>query len=247
MHKITIRKQAVIDLFSRQALNYDQHAHLQTKIAARLAAAFPNLKQPDVLEIGCGTGLLTKHLLSSYAGGRFLISDLSKAMLKQCEAACGQQPNIEYVVIDGEMDGQSPPFQTRFDLIVTSMTIQWFDAPQKSLTRLQALLKPGGHLLFTTIGPDLFPQWRAILQELELPSGLVEVPELPGLYAEEYHEMHFDNGLQFLENLKLTGATYPRQGYDSLTPGALRRALRLFDSKMESRADWHILYGHLYG
>lgn len=243
MNKITSHKEAVIERFSRQALNYERHARLQKNIALKLAASFPELERPDVLEIGCGTGLLTKHLLSSYSSGHFLISDLSKAMLNQCEKVCGRQHNIQYVVMDGEKTG----LEKRFDLIATSMTVQWFDTPQKSLAQLRSRLKPGGHLLFSTVGPNLFPQWRSILQELGLPCGLVDIPDIPGQYAEEFHEMHFENGMQFLDNLRYTGASHPRQGYHGLTPGSLRRAIRLFESKMACRADWHILYGHLRG
>ncbi len=62
---------------------------------------------------------------------------------------------------------------------------------------------------------------------------------------EETHQMRFANGVQFLQNLKSTGASTPRRDYGGLTAGQLRGAIRAFETKKQAVADWHILYGRL--
>ncbi len=242
MNKIDFHKRKVVERFSLTALDYERHAQLQKLVAARLASFFPKLEHPDILEIGCGTGYLTAHLLAHYPGAVCEITDLSQAMLDQCAQNFRDHKHLQF----GLMDGERPDLGKRYDLIATSMTPQWFTQPANSLARLRGLLKPRGVLLYSTIGPDLFPQWRSVLRELGLPCGLVEPGDLPGVIDEEIHQMRFESGVQFLQNLKVTGASMPRPGYLALSAGELRSAIRLFETKKQARADWHILYGRLY-
>jgi len=243
MASIPSYKETVIGRFSGQAHVYEQHARLQELVAARLAHYLPQLEQPQILEVGCGTGFLTRHLLAAYSDGEFLITDLSQNMLDECADNSGVFERLQYSV----MDGEHPCVDKKFDLIITSMTAQWFDTPLESLLRLIRLLKPGGHLLYSTIGPDLFPQWRDVLRDLGLPCGLLVIPDLPGVFAEDCPCSQFESGLAFLTSLKLTGASHPRSDYAQLSAGELRRALRLFETRMNCRCNWHILYGHLRG
>ena len=243
MNKVTFHKQDVVEQFGQRAMHYGQHAKLQKRVADRLAQFFPDLERPDILEIGCGTGFLTQHLLANYPDARFDITDLSPAMLDRCASNISPQANLHFSL----MDGEQPDGSSRYDLIATSMTAQWFEQPEKSLAELRAMLKPEGYLLYSSVGSNLFPQWRFVLQELGYPCGLVEVGEMPGVIDEEQHQMKFTSGVQFLQNLKMTGASTPHQDYRGLSAGELRRAIRLFETKMQSRADWHILYGQLRG
>lgn len=243
MNRFTPHKRSVLRRFSQCASGYEREAKLQSLVARRLAASFPALESPDILEIGCGTGLLTRHLLEHYRDGRFFITDISQAMLEQCKAQLPRQAEISF----GVMDGEQPDLSKKYDLIISGMTVQWFENPARSLLQLHSMLRPEGHLLYSTIGPRLFPQWRKVLDELKLPCGLIELTCLPGEIVEEFHQMHFDSGVAFLENLKATGASTPRRGYHALSAGELRRAIRLFETKMNSCADWHILFGHVRG
>ncbi len=241
MNKVNFHKRDVVERFSQTALGYEHHAQLQKLVAARLARFFPKMDNPDILEIGCGTGFLTAHLLAHYPDAHFQITDLSQAMLDQCAQNFRDYKQLHFSLLDGE----HPDLEKRYDLIATSMTAQWFAQPAKSLAQLRGLLKPSGVLLYSTIGLGLFPQWRAVLSELGLPCGLVDIGELPVLIGEDIHPMHFTSGMAFLQNLKVTGASTPRPDYHSLSAGELRSAIRLFESKMQARADWHILYGQL--
>ncbi|MCB1563190.1 MAG: methyltransferase domain-containing protein [Alphaproteobacteria bacterium] len=241
----TCWKQNVAGAFDRQADCYDLHAQIQTHAAARLAEALPALDAPVILEIGCGTGALSEILTTRYPKGRFYVSDISPSMIARTKARLAQthpQNDMSLIV----MDGETPCFAGRpFDLVVGNMSAQWFHDPAGGLARLCGLLKPGGTLFYSVPGPDNFHQWRSVLELLELPSGLLELPPLPGLFDEERIPVRYEGAYDFLRRVKSSGAGTAKAGYDPLAPGALRKACRLFDARFDAAADWHILYGRL--
>jgi malonyl-CoA O-methyltransferase len=70
--------------FGAHAKSYERHAGLQRAVADRLARLLPERKQPNVLELGCGTGLFSRHLLARYPEGRFVLTDAAPAMIAEC-------------------------------------------------------------------------------------------------------------------------------------------------------------------
>ena len=230
----------IAESFSARAGSYESHAGLQSAIAARLARLLPELTRPRVLELGCGTGLFSRHLVRRYKQGRFVMTDVAPAMIAECRRnllGLGAA-HISYEVMDaGEAGGHAG-----LDLIVSSMTLHWLTDPVSSLERLRRLLAPGGLLLYATLGPESFAEWRAGLASEGLESGLADIPPLPGVVDEEKLAPDADT-LSFLRRMKAVGGLTPRQGYLRLSPGALRRAIRTTDSRFGGRVTWHIVYG----
>ena len=74
--------------------------------------------------------------------------------------------------------------------------------------------------------------------------GLLGIPELPGIVDEE-RIVADDDTLGFLRRMKAVGGLTPREGYASLSAGALRRAIRAADAKHGGRITWHIVYGRV--
>lgn len=229
--------------FSARAECYERHAGLQKAVAARLASLLPPLDRPRVLELGCGTGLFSRHLIERYPQANFMLTDASAAMISECRrnlagfgASC-----IDFAV----MDASRPAALGRFDLIATSMTLHWLPEQRASLERLRALLAPSGLLLYAALGPESFAEWRAVLDRHGLPSGTVPIEPLPGVVADE-HLAPDPSALDFLRRMKAVGGLTPRDGYRPLPPGALRRAIRAADA-LGRPITWHIVYGRLTG
>ena len=44
----------------------------------------PELERPRVLELGCGTGLFSRHLVQLYPHGHFVLTDVAPAMIAEC-------------------------------------------------------------------------------------------------------------------------------------------------------------------
>ena len=235
------RNRAVARRFGARATTYDCHADLQRRIADNLAAQLPRLEAPSVLEIGCGTGFLTRRLTETYPNGRFLISDLAAEMLAECQARIGQHGNRRFAVLDGE----APDTQECFDLIAASMTFQWFSDPLMGIERLRGLLRPGGELWFATLGAENFPEWRTALAEEGLPDGTVAMPILPGIVHETREAIRYASARDFLAAMRSIGATRPRAGYRPMPPGSMRRALRRLENDHGANVTWHIVFGRI--
>jgi malonyl-CoA O-methyltransferase len=228
--------------FGARAASYEAHAGLQAAVAQKLTAQLPDLSAPTVLELGCGTGLLSRHLLARYRGGRFVLTDVSSAMIAECRRNLAgiDGPSVRFEV----MDAGRPGAHEGFDLIVTSMTLHWLPDPVASLNRLRALLSPKGALVFASLGPESFAEWRTVLDSEGLPSGLPYLPAIPGVIEEEYLTPD-DDALSFLRRIKAIGGLTPQEGYRPLPPGALRRAIRATNLRFGGRVTWHIVYGRL--
>ncbi len=236
------RSAAVAASFGEAAQSYELHAGLQRAVADHLAEYLPKLERPRVLELGCGTGLFSRHLVSGYPAGHFVLTDVAPAMIAECRRnlAPAKTSHISYEVMDaGEAGGHAG-----LDLIVSSMTLHWLADPVASLTRLEKLLSPGGTLLYATLGPDSFAEWRAVLAELTLPNGLADIHQLPGV-IEEQRLFPDQSALAFLQRMKVVGGLTPHEDYAPLSPGALRRAIHAADAKFGGRITWHIVYGRL--
>jgi len=228
--------------FGARAETYEAHAGLQQAVAKRLAGLLPDFDTPHVLELGCGTGLMSRHLVARYPQGHFVLTDAAPAMIAQCRRNLAGRADgrVSYEVMDaGEAGGRAG-----LDLIVTSMTLHWLTDPAAKLERLRTLLAPDGVLLYATLGPDSFVEWRSVLATERLPSGIADLPELPGVVEEE-HLTPDNDSLSFLRRMKAVGGLTPREGYAPLPAGALRRAIRAANLRFGGRVTWHIVYGVL--
>jgi malonyl-CoA O-methyltransferase len=237
------RNRLVARRFGARAGDYDAHAGLQRDIAARLAGLLPAHDAPSVLEVGCGTGFLTRHLLEAYPNGDFLITDLAPEMLAACKQRHGRarRGGLRFEVMDGEV----PDRAETFDVIALSMTLQWFADPLTGLARLRERLNPGGSIVYATLGPDCFPEWREALAAEGLPDGTAAMPELPGIVSEVREQVRYTSARAFLGEMRAIGAGEPRPGYRPLAPGKLRRALRGLEEGSGARVTWHLVFGRI--
>lgn len=222
----------IVHAFDRAA-DYDSHAAIQREAAARLAdrvAALVLPAHPRVLEIGCGTGLLGEALVDRLPGARWLMTDLAPAMIERARGRFAGRADIDFAV----MDGEAPDVAGPFDLIVSSLAMQWFADLAGSIARLRALLAPGGRIAFTTMAAGSFAEWRAA--HGLLPAGTPDYPTRETLSAagldvtiETLIEQHPDAG-HFLHSVKGIGAGTPRPGHRPLTPAQLHGVMTRFEA-----------------
>jgi len=242
LRMLSKRSAAVASSFGARAASYEEHAGLQRTVAERLDLLLPPLASARVLELGCGTGLFTRHLLARYPDGTFVVSDLAPSMVEQCRLnlANRRRGHVSFEV----MDAARPTVEGPFDLIATSMTLHWITDPSAALNTLRQLLAPDGVLIYATISGKSFPEWREVLIARGLPIGLLDIPELPGIVDEQRLVADPDT-LGFLRRMKAIGGMTPREGYVPFSAGALRRAIRASDEKHGGRITWHIVYGRI--
>ncbi len=223
-------KEIIAKNFGRYCENYNAYADIQKETSEKLCNLLPKKTKPKILEIGCGTGFLTKNILKKYPDGEFHITDLSPEMVQFCQSKY-KADNVQFFV----MDGENPNCDNEYDLIVSSMSVQWFEKPLESLKILAAK----GDVYYSTLGSENFKEWKNVLFNNKLNDGGLPSNTWPNLIKEEFVHKDYQGGIDFLRMLKKIGAASSPDSYKKTNPTLLKRALSAFDGKIT----WHIVYG----
>jgi len=245
-------KQNVATNFDSNSQFYDRESQIQKVVAETLIADLPEGREAEkienILEIGCGTGYLTKLLFEKYENKNICISDISPSMTVRAQMsgqdiAKAQGHTTRWAVFDAE---KPPTAMTgKYDLIVANMVFQWLEDAEKGIERLTNLLKPGGRIIYSTLGPDSFEEWKTVLRKLELPIGILDFDMPRDVYKEEFLIKSYEDAYSFLHSIKDIGAGQARKGYKQLTMVQLRDACDEFNKKYDTSVTWHILYGNV--
>ena len=245
------RTRRIAAAFSAAAPAYDSAATVQATVAARLAARVAGLpaleRARHVVEVGCGTGLLTRALLPRLpAGARLLATDLSPAMVERARGAL-THPALSFAVMDADRPALPPGGA---DLVVSSFAAQWFADLPAALAGLADALAPGGILALTLPGAGTFAEWRAAHRAAGVESGLADFPTPDRLAAmaptggvawvgRETVTSEHPDALAFARALAATGAVVPRPGHRPLPSGRMRRIIAALGAPC--RMSWDIL------
>lgn len=232
-------KNKIIGNFERYAPQYDDHADIQKQIAASLVADLP-VRADDILEIGCGTGLLTSFLAEKYRTSNLHVTDISGVMLEQTLLKINH-PRISASVLDAETEETG----RCYDLIVGNMVCHWFEDLRIGLRNLSAMLNEGGRVFLTLPGPESFREWRDALEKLSFPCGFPDFSAPQGVYRRETLFQPVTNAAAFLQSVKRTGASSSRSCSQALGIQALKAAQREFDAQNIGHITWDILFLHI--
>lgn len=244
------RKSRIAARFGAAASDYDEHSPLQRGAASRLASRITRLDlppQPRVLEIGCGTGHLTRAL-QPILGGPWLATDIAPAMVATCRSRLGG--GVDYAVMDGERPALA---SGRFDLIVASLATQWFADLPAAFARLAQLLAPGGRIALVTVGRGTFAEWQEAHAAVGLKAATPDYPdaatlaqafpaELSVTLEEEDFVEPLSEPIEFVRGLRRIGADTPAPGTKPLTAGQMRRVLRALRDAGHAGVTYRLLY-----
>lgn len=161
-------KKLLAKSFSKAAATYDSVANLQRRVGEQLLAHFGHrIKENEtltvanqrVLDLGSGTGYFSSYLQSSNEA-TYIGFDLAEGMLNFARA--NSNPGTNWCCGDAE----DLPFSAgSFDVIFSSLAIQWCEHLPALFSEIWRTLKPGGIFLFSTLGPEtlceLRQSWRA--------------------------------------------------------------------------------------
>ena len=146
----------------------------------------------SVVDLGCGTGELTRQLADHLPDSHVLGIDSSAEMLEKTAAYA--RPGLRFET--GQIEGVSG----QWDLVFSNAAIQWVEDHQSLLPRLMSLVRPGGQLVVQLPSNHAHPAHRLIIETArEAPfaqtlNGWTRQP--PVLSIEAYAELLYQHGGQ---------------------------------------------------
>ena len=102
-----------------------------------------NLKgNEDILDLGCGDGLLTAKLAKLAPNGNVIGVDASEGMIKVAKEK--EENNLKFLLMDiNQID-----LNRQFDFIFSNATLQWIKNQKQLWTNIHKLLNPNGFVRF---------------------------------------------------------------------------------------------------
>ena len=129
---------------------FGPQAMLTTPTAARLVRFARVQAGQSVLDVGCGTGVVS--ITAARLGANVTGADLTPELLEQAR----ENAKIAGVTVDWhEADVEQLPFEDRrFDVVLSQFGHMFAPRPQVAVGEMLRVLKPGGTIAFSTWVPD---------------------------------------------------------------------------------------------
>jgi len=243
-------KEVIKKAFSSKALFYQDYAAVQKMVAQTLASlAFQKIKPfQDILEIGCGTGFLTHNILEKEPSLNYLATDISEEMLLKCKENISSE---KYFCSFGLQDGENLQTHHTFDMILSSLTFQWFLSFSSSVEKLLTHLNPQGFLIFSTLGHQTFHEWKSLLQKRNLKAATPSYPSFHQItemlppqtsIQEAIYKLYYPTIEDFIKSVKYIGAHATSSQSPRLSPMQLKKILLEENTPQGFYITYHVYY-----
>ena len=152
---LTLRRRAL----QRVAAHDDEAGFLHREVGGRLLDRLDCLKQVPavILDVGCGTGQITALLMKKYRKARVIGLEVVPALVTKAGKRAPWFRTLYGAVAEA---GALPVAAASCDLIFSNLTLPWYPDLDRVFTEFRQALKPGGALLFSTLGPDTLIELR---------------------------------------------------------------------------------------
>jgi len=146
-------------VFSDHVTGYDELGiEFQTK-AAMAQLEGMDLQGKNVLDVGCGTGVISLLALNKGAS-KVICGDISEYMLKLGREKAARQGYSSDRIEFRNLDAESLPFQdASFDVVITGMALGLLPDQAKAVKEMARVLRPGGQASVGAHGPEHY--WEA--------------------------------------------------------------------------------------
>jgi malonyl-CoA O-methyltransferase len=267
--------------FERAAATYDAAAVLEHEVGQRMAErlALVKLAPQAILDLGCGTGDGFGELGTRYPAARVIGVDTAFAMLAEARqraasAALADRPILARLFGARAPAGtlallcadacRLPLAAASVDLAWSNLALQWINEPPAAFVELHRVLRVGGLLTFTTLGPDTLLELRAAFAGIDRAthvSRFVDMHDLGDMlvragFAEPVMDMEkltltYADASALMRDLKAAGARNATIGRPRGLTGRRRwerviAALERFRRDGRLPATFEVIYGHAW-
>lgn len=157
--------------FTASSSTYDRHAKIQDRVAGRVMDLIDDRPNDDlidgdrvgvarvdvarvnvarVLELGCGTGRLTKKLCKRFPATTITAVDLSEAMIDQAKTCLDAGLDVDWIVSD-VCDFATDQL---FPLVVSSSSLHWVTPIDRALQVIDRSVESGGRIVLAIMLHD---------------------------------------------------------------------------------------------
>lgn len=252
--------------FGRAAASYDTHAVLQHEVEQRLLERLEYVEREParVLDLGCGTGRAAVAMRKRWKGAQVIALDLAMPMLQRIV-----EPNWISgwlrPLLPVNADARALPLaDASIDVLFSNLCVQWIDDLPVLFDEFRRVLRPGGHLAFSTFGPDTLHELRAAWAQVDRSphvSAFVDIARVGDalmqagfrdpVLDEEHFTLTYADALSLMRELKAIGATNAdaRRARGLSGRARLQRVAEAYESWREDGvlpATYEVIYSHAW-
>lgn len=267
-------KQQVRRSFAAAATQYDAAAVLQQEVVRRMLErlAVFNIQPQRVLDLGSGTGYGSELLQQRYPKAQVLELDFALPMLlaaRQREAQWRRwTQRWQRLRLCADVEAL-PVASAQADLLWSSLCFQWLNQPDQAFAEAARVLRPGGVLFFSSMGPDTLKELRAAFAAVEAESAsaaghvnqFIDMHDLGDALLRaglsnpvmemEHITLTYQDLKAVLHDLKSIGAHHAAQGRARGMMGRkkwmrLQQAYERFRQQGRLPATFEVIYGHAW-
>ncbi len=260
LNKLLVKKH-----FNRAAPTYDHAAVLQREVADRMLERLDlvRLTPAVTVDVGCGTGHAARRLTRRYRQSRVIGIDLAGEMLKQAQKRESLWQRWRRRCHWCCADAEHLPLATgSVDLLFTNLTLQWCPNLDAVFREFHRVLRDGGLLMFSTLGPDTLTElrqsWRQVddanhvsvfMDMHDVGDALVRHGFATPVMDVEHFTLTYPDVHRLMRDLKAIGAQNATQGGPRGLTGKstitrLAAAYEAFRRNGTLPATYEIVYGH---
>lgn len=242
-----INKKIIKRNFSKACKKYNDYANVQLIMANKIINMIKKDNIKSILEIGCGTGILTIKLLKKFKDIKLTLIDISEDMLQENKKNLIKEgidiKNIDFICCDAEAYNSDE----KFDLIISNAAFQWFNSFKGGVEKYVNLLNNNGQLLVSTFGEDTFIELelscikatkelrienkfkvrKTFLKNEEIENVLKNLNKSYNFIEERIKEYHKDPW-EFLKSVKNIGANMCSNEKVVTPPSVMKKILEVY-------------------
>ncbi|MGN0901966.1 MAG: malonyl-ACP O-methyltransferase BioC [Succinivibrio sp.] len=195
--------------FSKASSTYADNAYVQLKLAEKLMSLLSGKNYRNILELGCGSGLLTGQIVKDLNFECLDVNDLSESMLEVCLKSYKDDKRLNGLLGDAE----KLELEKGYDLVISNACVQWFADFKGAVKKYHSALNNGGEFIFSTFVKGNFHELYELtgvgldyLERTEIEKQVREVFNNCTFESFEYVS-HFKSVKDMLTSFKKTGVS----------------------------------------